>query len=238
MKPLIPIPLTLSEALDSKEEYICAIQAKMGNFPLCCSSGVLNNLRATPLNANSKAFFAEPIVNWYDESAIDACEYIHDVIKLIPSNHMYYPLRVARWNALSKIFLKAKVGSDDNSKHSAGYAGYKCSNVMMADRIVADKRDKRFAFSSYDVTYSVDHLMDWLELWGHELGEVFVSKAVPGGHGARCRSAIITPNVGRMEKWHEPRLTALKEYVHTVTKQRLQMAVDTVVPADKIAASW
>ena len=239
MTPLQLVPKTLEAALKSSEEYVCRITAKMHNLPMCCSSGLLNDLRATAMSAKSKIYFeGVPHSGFYDSVAIDNAEYIHDVVKQCMCEHIYFPKRVAQWNAMSKIYRKAVHGGDDNSNNASGYSGYKCSNVIMADRIVADKRNPKFKFSSYDVNYSVDHFMDWLELEGGLYGEVLVSKAVPGGHGARCRSAIFTPDVKKLKAWHDVRLEEIKRYVHETVQPRLKKEVDTMEPADKIAAGW
>ena len=220
-----------------KDQIVCAISGEMTFFPLCCSTGIIKGLTAqAPQVSYAPAFNKGEAITGVDVQNIKDAKYIHQIVRAcsIASRPVFFPLEVALWNALSLILLKTVEGTDDGP--SGGYNNYKAAQIVMCDRVLDDKRDPKFNFSHYNIVFSVDQLMTWLDNEGAELGEFYSSPPRPGGHGARVRSGIFTPNAAALEQY-------LGQYIDKVRSHALsviQGSADGVraKAVDKVAASW
>jgi hypothetical protein len=236
MKPLLPeIEKGFNALLKNKENIVCQIQGAMTYFPLCCSTGVLKNLQATyPSETHAPAFNKGEAITGVNVGTVKAAKYIHQIVRACAtaSRPIFFPIEVARWNAMSLILIKAKEGKDDSGDHA--YGNYKCAQVTMCDRIVADKRNKKFRFGGYNIVFSVDQFMDFLDAEGEKYGEFYSSPPVPGGHGARVRAGIFTPNHDALQKYNDERIERVREHVLFCLAQ----GGTKVKAADKVAANW
>jgi hypothetical protein len=231
--------------MEVKERIVKNIQANMTFFPLCCSTGVLKGVGATEVTIHDKGYFDNPVpLAGVTEEKIRACRYIHEVISACRtvSAPIFFPVEVTRWNALSKILIKTVEGKDDGP--SGGYNNYKAAQITMCDRLVADKRNPKFKFNTYNVVFSIDHLMDWLleqyleDNESKNIGEVYVSPAMPGGHGARVRAAIYTPDVDWLQAYHDERLQRVKDHVLWYLKRNTKTKQVVKKVKDAVAAKW
>lgn len=237
MKLLPEIDQGFEAVMANKENIVKNINATMTFFPLCCSTGVLKGVAANNVSEHDKSYFDKPTaIAVVDVSKVKSAKYIYEIIAAcsMALQPIFYPISFARWNALSKILVKVTKGTDDGP--SGGYNNYKAAQIVMFDRIVADKRNPKFRFNSYNTTFSVDQLMDWLEAQGGALGEVYVSPPKPGGHGAKVRGCIYTPDEKVLQAYHDTRLEIVRNYVLEYLARKPKGTVKKV--ADKIAASW
>lgn len=231
------LPNTFDAIMADKEHIVYNIRATMGVFPLCCSTGVLKNLGASNPTENQRASFeANEKITGVGVAVVKKAKYIHEIIRECEgaSRPVLFPIEMARWNALSLILLKTIVGTDDEGP--GGYRNYKAAQITMCDRVCADKRNKKFAFGGYNIIFSTDQLMDWLDDTANPpLGEFYASPAVPGGHGARVRAGIYTPHHQDLTRWHDQRIERVRDHVLeyiTAPKGTIRKA------ADKVASGW
>lgn len=228
---------TFDDILARKDELVCSIGAQMTFFPLCCSTGILKNMTASlPGEIHRPAFEAGEAITGVDLNVIKNAKYIHEIIRGVTtaSRPIFFPIEFARYNALSLILLKVINGTDDGP--SGGYNNYKAAQITMFDRIVADKRNPKFRFGGYNIVYSVDQFMDWLETTKGTLGEVYNSPAVPGGHGARVRGCIFTPDHDALQAYHDERLEKVRQWVLDAVESTAKGPLNKAV--DKVAAKW
>jgi len=226
------------DALDP-DDTIRNISGEMTFFPLCCSTGVLKNLQASKLVSAYKSHIDEMSpISTSDETlgTIKSADSIRDLIRLLPggTTPIYFPTKVARWYAMSLIRIKVDSGRDDGP--SGGYNNYKAAQVTFFDRLLEDKANPEFKFS-YNTVYSNDHLMQWLSEQDGKYGEFYASPAVPGGHGARVRGCIFTPDLDAMRKYENDRIEQLRAHILDYIAYSKEQAL-TQPAADKVAAQW
>lgn len=203
------------EYIDSiKGELITNPVANMTHFPLCCSTGIIKNVAGHAVTKTSRpgidapAPFAKSLAK-----EVKAADYIHHAVRAA-NNHgmrLLYPYEVGAWMCMSLMYVKAVEGADDGG--SPGYSKFKAAQILMCDRINEDKRNKEFKFSCYNTTWSVDQLMDFLDGTDGKYGEVLVSDPQPGGHGAKVRACIFTPDHDAMKEYHDKRLKQIKSHI-------------------------
>lgn len=222
--------------MENAENIVCRITGDMTFFPLCCSTGVIKSVTAKHPTANERlAFERNEAITGAEINKVKEAKYIFQITRAIDcaSRPIFFPLKVARWNALSLILAKCVEGLDDGP--SGGYNNYKAAQIVMCDRLVADKRNPKFNFSHYNVVFSVDQLMDWLEEHNGSLGDMQVSPPRPGGHGARVRAGIFTPNLDALQKAHDKHIESVREHVMACLTDK---TVKEAAAVDKVAASW
>lgn len=223
------------DAVMANKEIVSKINGQMTFFPLCCSTGIIKNLTASQItNHDRLAFEANNKITGVEVQKITDAKYIHEIVRAAngASRPIFFPLAVARWNALSLILAKTIEGKDDGP--AGGYNNYKAAQITMCDRIIADKRNPKFKFASYNIVFSVDQLMDYLE--GSPLGEFYASPAVPGGHGARVRAGIFTPDHKALQEYHDERIERVREHVLLYLKSGVPQKIEEAV--DSVAAKW
>jgi len=220
----------------AKDDILYRITSHMEHMPMCCSVGLLNNMGANQYSDHTWTVMCTKSDS-LDLDRIKGAKDIHSLIDRVNSmgKTVVFPKKVAVWAALSKILAKAKYGTDANGK--GAYSGYKAAQIVLCDRINEDKRNKAFKFSTYDIVFSVDDLINWLDKEGRDLCEVLVSEAVPGGHGARVRSCIVRPYQNKLEDYLAPHLTELKEYLLEYNDMTFGDN-EEVKAVDKISAMW
>ena len=221
--------------LKQGDKYCKNIKANITFFPLCCSTCIINNMTCSWLSKHDQSHFLDPQeIKDISLHEVKTAESICEVIELVnnASGTIFLPVKVARWNAMSKILMKCTRGTDDGP--SGGYNNYKAAQIMMCDRIVEDKRNPDFAFGSYNIVYSVDHLMEFLKR-NRRFGEIFVTTPKPGGHGARVRACVFTPKIEVLKAYHGLRLRKLKKHVIAVVKASKGKVS---APTDSVAAKW
>jgi len=221
------------------EDTIRTITGEMTFFPLCCSTGVLKNLQAYKLSIGYKSHIDEmsPIRTTEEiMNRLQKANSIRDLIRALPTGTtpIYFPKKVARWYAMSLIRIKVDTGMDDGP--SGGYNNYKAAQVTFFDRLLEDKDNPKFKFS-YNTVYSNDHLIQWLSEQDGKYGEFYASPAVPGGHGARVRGCIFTPNVAAMQEYEEERIELLRAHILDYIAYSKEQALAQPA-ADKVAAQW
>jgi hypothetical protein len=225
------------DAIMANKDKICSnIQGTMSFFPMCCSTGILKNLTANEPKEHSRAGFeANLAITSPDIDKIKAAEYIHEIIRECnkSSRPIFFPREVAAWNALSLVLIKSAKGDDDGP--AGGYNNYRAAQIIMCDRVTEDKRDKRFRFGSYNIVFSCDQFMDFLEENKAWVGEVYNSPARPGGHGARVRACTVTPEVDALHEYLDARIDLVRNHVLEVIQGA---KAEETVAADKVAATW
>jgi hypothetical protein len=173
-------------------------------FKLCCSTGVLNNLQAYPYAETTAIVCYSPAT----EAQIKAYTKVWKLLRE-QSSGFIIPIQWAEDLALSLIHEKCTSGKDDGP--SGGYNNYKAAQVTWFDRLNADKRNGK-RFNNYNLLYSCDHLTEKLaSVDKRKFGQVLVSKAVEGAHGARVRGCVYTPNTGYLGEYLDERLAAIKK---------------------------
>lgn len=220
------------------EDIVYNITGQMTVFPLCCSTGILRSLGAQPLNENMKPTFESKEAITCNSGVLESVEKaktIHEIIKNADkySRRIFYPVEVANWYALSLILLKATKGTDTGNV--GGYSNYKAANITIADRLNEDKRNGK-RFNSYNITYSCDHFMEYMDTLEDDLGEWFSSLPQDGAHGARTRLGVFTPNVPALQKFHDARLRQVRDHV-LGTYELYSKGAEAKV-ADKVAKLW
>lgn len=193
------------------EEYMRCVQGDMTYFPLCCSTGILQNFSTRQYKPSDwKTTHKDPLALSPDALAkVQESKYIDNIIRAATrSSSMVAPMYFARWYAMSLIYRKVVHGHD---KHGKGaYSGYKAAQISMFDRLLEDKDPAKGFKYSYNMVYAVSHLMEWLKENGDKYGEVLVSKPVPGAHGARVYGCIFTPDPALIKKYHDERLEVVR----------------------------
>jgi hypothetical protein len=210
------------------ETMVHSIQAQMTYFPLCCSTGVLQGVQANPCLAASR-YWDKPSPR--NDTLIDTCNNtelsVSHIITQVGINQSYmFPISMARWHAMDLIRRKVLHGDD---RHGPGaYSGFKASQITMFDRLLEDKDPEKGFKYTYNMTWSVGHLMDWLATQGDKFGEFYLSPPVPGAHGARVYGCIFTPDGQALQKYIGPdswRTKYVREYVkamHRGQKAKVQ----------------
>jgi len=204
-----------------EQKLVRGIQGDMEVFPLCCSTGVVKNLRCTKLSEKRDKLYFDKLENNMgvpDHAKMKAAKYLHEMIRLITANPRYvWPVEAAQWYAMSLILQKVETGRDDS--HVGGYNNFKAAQVTFFDRLTSDKANKAFRFAnSYCTTYSCDHLMEWLATQDGYFGEVYVSPAVPGAHKAKVRGCIFTPKLKTMKEYHNTYFDVVKKHIEYTTE--------------------
>lgn len=222
--------IDLSQSFDDileRDDIVTAIRADMKYYPLCCSTGVLQNVQASKLQRRHQTMYEYPPA--LSKTKVDGiirnvnkAKWLHEITRVMNETGIGgvpYPIKVAKWNAMSLIAAKCIVGLDDAPDD--GYAGFKAAQVTFFDRIDADK-DPALGFKfTYNRTWSCDHLMEWLMLPEQShLGEVLISTPTVGAHGARVRGCIFTPDKGAVQEYHDERVEQLREHVIAVLEHR------------------
>lgn len=231
---LIPLDDGPEALLKEPTAFIRSIGATMTHFPLCCSTGVLNNMTAEAFTKYYSMHITQKTpIRDINLDSIRKATTIHDLLKPLRSSAMFFPREVAEWNAMSLILAKSTTGRDDQG--TGGYRNYKAAQIIMCDRICEDKRNPKFNFNSYNIVYSIDQFMDWLEAQEGKYGEVLISTAKPGGHGARVRACIFTPDIPAVQKYHDERLETLRAHILAYLAWAKPV---TGKPVDKVAAMW
>jgi len=209
------------KGLGDTENLIKVIMGDMEVFPLCCSTGVLKNLRCQRLKESRDKLYFDKLENNMEvptAEQIKDATYLHQLIRLVKSNPRFiFPLEVAEWYAMSIMLQKVETGKDDSNV--GGYNNFKAAQITFFDRATEDKTNPKFNFAnSYCTVYSCDHLMDFLETTGNKFGTVQISPAVPGAHKAKVRGCIFTPRIQPMKEYHDERFNKVKEHIETTTK--------------------
>ena len=184
------------------------VTAAMKYFPLCCSTGLLNNIQGTQYPSTvvpSKIDMREGSLTDL-RHMMGQQEYLYQVMDLVRhrvATNLPIPKIAGYWYVLSKIHAKCVHGYDDCVGQD-GYSKYKAACVTWMDRLNEDKRSGK-RFNSYNTTLSCDHITAWLEKYGRYWGHIAVSPAVEGAHGARVRGAIFTPDIAKLGTYMESR---------------------------------
>ena len=220
MKGLL-VDITKGWAPLKDQGYIKNITGDMEVFPLCCSTGVVKNLRCIQVTrSNDKLLFdkLEDNIEYPTREQITAAKYLHLLIRLIKGKARFiFPQEVAQWYAMSLMLQKVETGKDDSTV--GGYNNFKAAQITFFDRITADKTNKAFRFAnSYCTVYSCDHLMTFLDESDHKYGVVQVSPAVPGAHKAKARGCIFTPDLKAMKEYHDERYDKVRDHIVTTIK--------------------
>lgn len=202
-----------SQGLSEDETYAAVIRGEMTYFPLCCSTGILQNFTTEAYKPKQHSGYIDsptPLTST-KRTKVEKALYLDDIIEAIGSNQSFIsPLYFARWYAMAKIWRKHAFGHD---KHGPGaYSGFKCAQVTMFDRLLEDKDPSKGFRFTYNQTYAICHLMEWLREHGNEYGEVYISPAVPGAHGARVYGCIFTGDVDALKKYHDERIEVVREH--------------------------
>lgn len=193
-----------------KDKIIQSYTAEMTHFPLCCSTGVLNNVTATTLSSHSSATWgpdAPPPTtnNIYIPKDADLVQ----MLRQTATNRYYlWPVETAGWLCMGLIYRKCRDGLDDGG--DCGYSGYKAAQIIIADRLNEDKRSGS-NFNNYNMTFSCDNLMDYMEEL--DLGEVLVSTPREGAHQSRVRAAIFTPDMDLLKVFFEEKTQLVREHI-------------------------
>ena len=214
-----------------------SVTAAMKYFPLCCSTGLLNNVQGTPYTGE----YNPSKIDMRDGSLSDLRktmgqqQYLYQVMDLVRnrvSTILPVPEIAGYWYVLSKIHAKCVDGYDDCVGQD-GYSKYKAACVTWMDRLNEDKRSGK-RFNSYNTTLSCDHMTSWLEKYGRHWGHLAVSPAVEGAHGARVRGAIFTPDVEKLTKYMDTRRDQLIEHYFALFDRA--KGTTKVEAADSVAA--
>lgn len=215
---LVDITKGSKPLLENRERIIFGPVGEMSYFPMCCSTGIFKGLQASTIRGDAAPLFDKiEYDNTIDLQVIKDAKYLHELIRETRKNRRFiWPIQVARWYALSLILQKVTTGKDDSGDHT--YGNYKAAQICMFDRLLEDKDPKKGFRFTYNRTYSCDHLMDWLDTDGRTLGEVLVSTAVPGGHKARVRGCIFTPDIAMLQEYHDERIKQVREHVLATVK--------------------
>lgn len=215
------------------------LYANMGNIPNCCSTGLLSGVGGKFFTNADKYSVTNPLKTpTMNQTTINKCKYVHQVIrKLGRTAQWVWPQEASVWLSLSLIYLKCSVGSDDNSVTPGGYSGYKAAQVAFFDRTQEDKDPKKKFKFTYNMVCSCDHAMEWL-LAHPEMGELYVSPATPGGHGANVRACIFTPDLKVMKEWHDATLKLVKEHAIGMTEQYYGKNVKVQQRIDRLGAAF
>jgi len=198
------------------------ISGRMRYFPLCCSTGVLEDVQSRPIKKSGELRLLNPP---HPGSILDNLQLtikklnsIHEIIRKLNSSGvsgMVYPIEFTRYYAMSLIAAKAVTGFDDSPDD--GYSGFKASQITFFDRIHEDKDPAKGFKFTYNMTYSCDHLMEWLSDPAQSyLGETILSTPAVGAHGARVRGCIFTPDKDAVQKYHDDRLEMVRSHVLAV----------------------
>jgi hypothetical protein len=196
-------------------DLIRGIDGQMEVFPLCCSTGVLKDIRCRKV---SDTYDAPTFDNMsssinLDITSFEGCRFLHEYIRKVSGDRRFvFPEKVARWYAMSLMYQKMKTGKDDS--RVGGYNNYKAAQIEFFDRLNEDKSNPAFAFAnSYCEVFSCDQLAEWLMEQGGKYGDVLVSPAVPGAHKARVRGCIFTPDVKALKEYHDKRLPIVRDHI-------------------------
>jgi hypothetical protein len=100
------------------------------------------------------------------------------------------------------------------------------------DRLNEDK-SAGFRYT-YNEVYALDHLVEFLEDSGEEYGDVLISPALPGGHGARVRGCMFTPNVAALEAYHAKYLEEVREHILAQNGYIMSMGNEKAQPKTEI----
>ena len=202
------------------DTFVKVIQGDMEVFPLCCSTGVVTNLRCQALREQDKAYFDKLENNMGSPTPeqVKPLKYLHELIRLTRQNPRYiWPVEAVQWYAMSMILQKIETGKDDSTV--SGYNNYKAAQITFFDRLTEDKTNPKFNFAnSYCTTYSCDHLMEWLQTQNGVFGEVYVSPPVPGAHGAKVRGCVFTPLLEPIKAYHDEHFDRVKAHILSTTK--------------------
>lgn len=234
MKELI-VPDNYDDILADADSFVYCIRGQMTFFPLCCSTGIIKNLTANaPKECHRAAFTRGEQITGVSTKQVEGADYVHQIVRACEasSRPLFFPHEVAVWNALSLILIKTRVGTDDGP--DGGYNNFKAAQITMCDRIIADKRSEKFKYSSYNIVFSVDQLMSWLENKGHAFGEFYASPPVPGGHGARVRAGIFTADAPALSAYLADKVELVRAHV----LKEIQKEGPMVEAVDEIAAKW
>jgi len=215
------------------EGAIYGITGDMTFFPLCCSTGVPKSVGATKFATYCKSLPARNDFTAHFMDTIASAEYIYQIRRAAPRS-VIMPYEVAIWDTMSMIAAKCVAGYDDGP--SGGYNGFKASSIAMFDRLNADKDNPEFKYS-YNTVYSVDHFIEWLEAQDGKYGEVLVSSAEPGGHGARVRGCIFTPDKDAVQQFNDDRIESVREHCLAVRDLALKASLGEA-PADEVGDLW
>jgi len=215
------------------EGAIRSITGDMTFFPLCCSTGVPKCIGATRVTTYCKSLPAPNDFTAHFISELDSAQYIYQLRRAGPSS-VIVPYEFAIWDTMSMIAAKCVEGHDDGP--SGGYNGFKASSIAMFDRLNADKDNPEFKYS-YNQVYSVDHFIEWLEAQGGKYGEVLVSSAEPGGHGARVRGCIFTPDKDAVQQFNDDRIESVRQHYRTIRDMATKAALKEA-PADAVGDLW
>jgi hypothetical protein len=236
-------PKSFDELIDNKEDWVHTINAATTYMELCCSTGILKQVRAThPAEHDRPAFEDNSKFDNLDKDKINPSNNNYTVHQLIrgaqvASRPMFFPIEVAAWHSLSLMYVKHLDGTDDSG--NTAYGGYKAAQFIMADRVTEDKLDKNFRFAgAYNTVFSVDHMIDWLlaNCDKYKLGIIHVSEARPGGHKAKVRTAMFEPSEAGCALFLETRKKLLRDYINKMVQLASSKTQDEAV--DSIAASW
>lgn len=242
MKLLVDVTKGWSHIDGIKDDLISQPNGEMTHFPLCCSTGVLKNLGAQSVTNSNKAGIQKPEgVRFLDPDKIKEAHYMHEITREANKQTppVLYPYKVGRWMAMSLIWAKTKEGHDDGGR--GGYTRFKTAQITMCDRLNDDKRNKKFKFGGYNIVWSTDQFMDWLDslqVGGQDTkyGEFLVSTAAPGAHGARVRAAIYTPDHEALEKYNSERIDILRDHVLAWYENSRKGKATKVT--DSVAKTW
>jgi len=203
MQALTDLPQKQLKEMAENNEIASALSGDMSFFPLCCSTGILKNLQAYPWE-NSTAVKCTSKVPAKD---IKAETKVYELLRKYARGFII-PVEWAQDLALSLILEKVTGGKDDGP--SGGYNNYKAAQITWFDRLNDDKRSGK-RFNHYNVTYSCDHLTEFLSKQAQkEWGQILVSKPVDGAHGARVRGCVYTPNIDYLRAREAEALARIK----------------------------
>lgn len=201
-----------SAGLDPEETYAMTINGSMNYFPLCCSTGILEGFTVNPLK---KTYYPmidspRPLSESYYERLTTA-KYLDEVITATYTNNSFIaPLYFGRWYAMSLLYRKTVHGHDRHGK--GAYSGFKAAQITMFDRLLEDKDPAKGFKFTYNMTYAISHLMEWLRETEDKYGTVQISPPVPGAHGARVYGCIFTGDGDALKKYHDERIEVVRSH--------------------------
>lgn len=223
MKAMIDLDTPVATLAEEVPSILTRVTGEMGYFPLCCSTGVLKNFTSHPIQANMVASYEDCV---HDTLDFSGDKFTFQLIRKANAHPRYImPFEFARHYAMSLIYLKVLNGKDDGPND--GYGHYKAAQIVMFDRLLEDKDPKKGFKFTYNMTYSIDHFQEWLSEQNGAFGEVLLSTAVPGGHGARVRGCIFTPDLKALEAYEARAFEEVKGHFDAIGKYWAKKAPKT-----------
>jgi len=233
MKLSIDFNAGWNSMLESAGRMITDVEAQMHYLHRCCSVGVLHAVRASEIDAHPY------IIDVYNKKLpmtfniptleeIKKCKTIHELMRLLKTSPVsVIPEIFAHYYILSCIWKKTKTGADDSNDHT--YGNYKCSQVLLFDRLTEDKDPKKGFRFTYNETYAVDNFVTWLQTQNNKYGEFYVTPALPGAHKARVRGGILSPDLAVLDAFEDENFPIVQEYM--IAQNNFLTAQRTLIPA-------